>query len=441
MNTTTRQPLGGRFTRLWSAATVSFLGDGVMLAAFPLAAAQLTDNAMLIAGTQIARGLPWLFFGLFGGALVDRIDRRVAMVTVDLIRAVAVAALFFAVWNGSATIALIWIIAFVLGTGEVVFDPASQALVPNVVSTDALQRASGRLIASESVAKELAGPAVGGLLFALAAWTPFLINAVSFAVAAAILAGMRGRYRPARTDTTTTVRADLAEGWQFLRSNRLLLSFAIFGAVSNFAAAAVEATLVLFAIQALHLGDAGFGLLLAAASIGGVAASLTADRTLNRFGPGTVYIVGSAAAGAAMLVAAATSNGAVCAALFAIVFAAIAYGDVLAYSLRAELVPDHLRGRVNSIYRTMLWVAWPLGALVGGLLVTTVGVRVPIALFGIASFAIAGAASAFANNRTIAHARQLAPVEVDLTQPDDDHLSSAQGAAAEAIAERPTQIF
>jgi MFS family permease len=220
-----------------------------------------------------------------------------------------------------------------------------------------------------------------------------------------------------------------------------LLSFAIFGAVSNFAAAAVEATLVLFAIQALHLGDAGFGLLLAAASIGGVAASLTADRTLNRFGPGTVYIVGSAAAGAAMLVAAATSNGAVCAALFAIVFAAIAYGDVLAYSLRAELVPDHLRGRVNSIYRTMLWVAWPLGALVGGLLVTTVGVRVPIALFGIASFAIAGAASAFANNRTIAHARQLAPVEVDLTQPDDDHLSSAQGAAAEAIAERPTQIF
>jgi MFS family permease len=172
MNTTTRQPLGARFTRLWSAATVSFLGDGVMLAAFPLAAAKLTDNAMLIAGTQIARGLPWLCFGLFGGALVDRIDRRVAMISVDLIRAVAVATLFFAVWNGSATIALIWIIAFVLGTGEVVFDPASQALVPNVVSTDDLQRASGRLIASESVAKELAGPAVGGLLFALARSSP-----------------------------------------------------------------------------------------------------------------------------------------------------------------------------------------------------------------------------------------------------------------------------
>ena len=117
--------LGGRFTRVWLAATVSFVGDGVMLAAFPLLAATLTNSPLLIAGAQVARWLPWLITGLLGGVLADRMDRRWLMITVDSCRAVLVCALAVAIIGGWDSIPLLYIVAFGLGMGETFFDPAA----------------------------------------------------------------------------------------------------------------------------------------------------------------------------------------------------------------------------------------------------------------------------------------------------------------------------
>lgn len=403
------ESLGRSFAGLWSAATVSFVGDGVLLAAVPLVAAHLTRNPMLIAATQVARGVPWLMFGPFGGVVADRVDRRWAMVIVDVIRTVAVGSLSIAVAGGWATMPLVLAASFVLGTGEVFFDPAAQALVPNLVPLDRLEYANGRLYASESGAKELVGPAVGGVLFAAAMWAPFLVDAASFALAALIVVQLSGSHRPTRVQAgQATVARDLREGWQWLRQHRLLLSFAIFGAVGNFAAAAVEGTLVVFAQRVLHLDGIGFGLLLAAAAVGGTIAAVLAGKVLSAGRPGTIYIAANGAGGVAMLFAAATDHGVICAMLFAIVFAANAFGNVLSVSLRGELVPDFLRGRVNAIFRTMLWGAWPIGALVGGALADSINARAPIALFGISSLAIALAAVALTNDATIATARDRA---------------------------------
>lgn len=401
--------LGRSFAALWWAATVSFVGDGVLLAAVPLVAAHLTRSPLLIATTQVARGLPWLLFGPFGGVVADRVDRRWAMVIVDVMRTVAVGALSIAVAGDWATMPLVLAVAFVLGAGEVFFDPAAQALVPNVVPLDRLEDANGRLYASESSAKELVGPAVGGVLFAAAMWAPFLVDAASFGLAALIVVQLSGSYRPTRAQTgRPTVARDLREGWRWLRANQLLWSFAIFGAVGNFAAAAVEGTLVVFAQRVLHLDGIGFGLLLATAAIGGTIAAVLAGKVFSAGHPGTIYIAANGAGGVAMLVAAATNHGVVCAALFAIVFAANAFGNILSISLRGELVPDDLRGRVNAIFRTMLWAVWPIGALVGGALANSINARAPITLFGISSIAIALAAVALANDATIAAARNRA---------------------------------
>ena len=187
--------LGSRFSRVWIAATVSFVGDGVVIAAFPLMAATLTRSPALIAGTAVARGLPWLLTGLFGGVLADRMDRRRVMVTVDVCRALLVGVLVVTVAGRWATIPLLYVVGFGLGVGETVFDPAAQALLPSVVAYDGLERANGRMYASESAAKELLGPAVGGLLFASAMWAPFAIDAASFAVAALVVIGLVGTFR------------------------------------------------------------------------------------------------------------------------------------------------------------------------------------------------------------------------------------------------------
>jgi MFS family permease len=397
---------------VWIAATISFLGDGVVLVGFPLLAASLTSDPLAISIVQVARGLPWLLFGVFGGVVADRVDRRWAMVVADTCRACAIGLLAVSVYTSTVTIGVVWIAAFALATGEVLFDPAVQALVPVIVQPSQLQRANGRLFASESSAMEFIGPALGGALFAAAQWLPFAADAVSFAVAALFVASIRGVFLPATTvpgpeTAGDSARSAIRTAWSWLRNHPLLWWLAIFGAATNFAAAGVEAVLVVFAKQNLGLGDFGFGLLLAGAAVGGTVASLTADRLLNWAGPGTVYIAAAAVGGVAMALGAAVSNGPVFGLLLALAFAAVAATNVLTYSLRGELVPDELRGRVASIFRTMLWSVWPFGALVGGWLAKNVSVTTPLVFFGIVNVATAVVACVVANNRVVANARSL----------------------------------
>src|SRR5262245_265698 len=119
--------LGGNFVRLWTAGTVSNLGDGVVLAAMPLLAASLTRSPTVVAAVAAAGALPWLLFSLVGGAIADRTDRRRTMSVVDGLRFAAMAALGVALLLGVESIALLIIVSFALGMAETVFDNASQA--------------------------------------------------------------------------------------------------------------------------------------------------------------------------------------------------------------------------------------------------------------------------------------------------------------------------
>src|SRR5881397_3466386 len=126
-------PTGGHgpgFARLWTAAAVSNLGDGAALVAAPLLAASLTRDPSSVAAIVVAAQLPWLVFSLHAGALVDRVDRRSAMVAADLVRAAALALLGVAALAGWASIPVIAAVAFVATAGDVVFTGAAHALLP-----------------------------------------------------------------------------------------------------------------------------------------------------------------------------------------------------------------------------------------------------------------------------------------------------------------------
>ena len=402
--------LGGRFRTLWLAATISFVGDGVALVAFPLLAVELTDSALLVAGTQVARGIPGLLFGVFAGVVADRYDRRRIMFGVDIVRALVVAALAVFVALDAAPIALVFVVVFVLASGESLFDPAATAVLPNVVAVNDLDRANGRMVASESSAQELVGPALGAMLFALAAWTPFALDAVSFAVAALLIWTLPGSFRGSNASpesAASSVRDDLVAGWNFLRRNSVLCALAVFGSLQNFAAAAVEATLVLYALHVLHTGNVGFGVLVAIAAIGGVIGALTTDRIATRVGGGTVLVASHLIAGVATLVVAVASDAFVAAPALVVVFACMASSQVVGFSLRQELTPDALRGRVQSLFRTALWATWPIGALVGGLLAGW-SYRAPMMLFAIVIFGLGVIATPLVGNRAIARARAVA---------------------------------
>ncbi len=407
-----RVRLGANYLRLWSAATVSNLGDGVTLAALPLLAASLTRDPTEVASISLASTLPWLLFALLGGALADRLDRRKAMAVVDGFRMLAIGALGAAVLADQESLVLLGVIAFVLGTAETVFDNAAQAILPNVVVRDQLEVANGRLYAAEVVTNQFAGPPLGAFLFAAAAAAPFLVDAGSFGLAALLVLGLRGSFKPVREiavgEPRPSIRSDIAEGLRWLRAHRLLRTLALALGVLNLLSAGIFAVLVLYSLEVLHLSEQGYGILLVAGGIGALIGSLLARALSARIGPGTVLVVTMVAIGVAQLIPALWANPIAVGAALAIEGGFGVAWNVVTVSLRQAIVPDALLGRVNSAYRLLGWGTMPIGALLGGVLAQTFGLRAPFVVGGVIPIVMGLALIPWLSNRRVAEARREA---------------------------------
>jgi MFS family permease len=171
-------PLGPAYAKLWTAASVSFVGDGIHNTAVALLAATLTRDPLGIAAVEIAGQLPWLLLALPGGALVDRWDRRRVLWRTDAYRCMVVAALAGVVLAGWASLPVLGAAGFLLTAGGTLFTPAAQSIVPSLVSRAParLERANGRLAAAQTAGWHFLGPPAGGLLFSLARSVPFLAD-------------------------------------------------------------------------------------------------------------------------------------------------------------------------------------------------------------------------------------------------------------------------
>jgi MFS family permease len=377
--------IGSPFHRLWSASTVSTLGDGVFLTALPLLAAKLTRDPLPVSLVSFAGWLPWLLFGLVSGALVDRWDRRATMWRVDAFRFAVVGALGLLVLGGWASVPLLAAFAFLLGIGQTLFDNAAQSLVPSIVSRDPrrLERANSQLYGAQTVSQNFIGPPAGGFLFSLASAVPFLVDAVSFLASSALIASIDGDFAPRRADgggaggARTTLLAEIGEGLRWLRGRRLLLALAVLVAIMNLSVMAGESVMVLFAQERLGLGDIGYGLLLTGFAGGGVLGNAVASRLGRMVGTGTLLVAMPLVAAAGWLVFGLSSSPWGAGALLVAISTAFSVFNVIGVSLRQGIVPDHLVGRVVAAFRTVGYGAIPAGALLGGVVGRTLGLRAP----------------------------------------------------------------
>jgi MFS family permease len=378
---------------------VSTLGDGMYLAALPLLAATLTRDPLPVAVVTVAGWLPWLLFALPAGALVDRLDRRRVMWSVDAGRALVVGALTVAVLAGWASIPLLAVAGFLVGAGQTLVENAAQAMVVAVVGRDPgrLERANGRLVASLTVGQQLAGPPLGSAAFAVAAWLPFLADAVSFAAGAGLVATIGGRFASdggaAAGAAGRSMAAEIAEGLRFLFGHRLLRAAVLLVSASNLAVMAGEAILVLFATDELGLDGRGYGLLLAAVALGGLPGSLLAHRVAERVPPGPLIVGGVLAGAAAMACFGLVTDPWLAGAAYAATGAVWGVWNVTLLSLRQAIVPDRLMGRVVGAIRLIGFGSIPIGALLGGVVARQLGLRAPF-LLGAAVLALAALAAA-----------------------------------------------
>ena len=400
------EPLGSNYRKLWSASAISNLGDGVRLTALPLLAASITRDPAKIAAVDLFSTLPWFLFALIAGAYVDRWDKRLAMAIANGIRFILVLGLALATLWGNEQLILLYAVGFLLGCSETVFDNASQSILPAIVRKDQLERANGRMYAVEIITNQFGGPPLGGLLFAFAAAAPFFLDSVSFLLSALLIAALVGSFRSPRDETAdpTTIRKDIAEGLRWLWRHRLIRTLAIMLGVWNGVEMAGFSIFVLFALEILDLNEVGYGVLLAAATVGSLIGSVTASR-ISKGRPGTTLIVMVLLGAVSAFGIALTSNAIVVAAMSALVgFAGIVW-NVITVSFRQAVIPDRLLGRVNSVYRLLGWGSMPIGAAVGGIMGQTLGLRAPFVFTGVVLVIMAIVAAPIVNDRTIAAAR------------------------------------
>ncbi len=377
------------FRRLFAASATSNLADGIGRTAVPLLAATHTRNPLLISGLVTFAFLPWLLFALPSGALVDRLDRRYAMAAANGVRAVSAASLLIFVLTHSVTIAGLYVVAFALGLAETVYDSAVRAILPQVVGADQLDRANSALTVEETLGQTFLGAPLGSVIFAAATAAPFVINATGFAVAAIVVLGLRGAYRPARTGAPTSIRADMREGVRWLARHRLLRGLTVISAATSLTQSMSTGVLVLYVLEVLHLPAGDYGWVMVAGGVGGLVGGIATPRLAARFGRAVVLTAGAVICAVPVLLLGFTHNGVVAAALMGVSSAGVMAWNVLTMSLRQALIPAALFGRVQGAYRTLVWGAIPIGSIMGGVVAKAFGLSTVFVVVGVGQLVLA----------------------------------------------------
>jgi MFS family permease len=384
--------LGPDFAKLWWAAAISNLGDGVRVVALPLLAAIITRDPILVAGVTMVSKLPWLLVGVISGAVADQVDRRRLMIGSDVFRTVVIGLLGLLLLGGTRHLLLVYCAAFLLGSAETLFDNASHAIVPSLVARDRLEVANGRLEAVLLVNNEFLGPLLGGILFAAAVSLPFLLDSSTFAVSAVLLAAIPATASHRRRQLEVgRLRRDMADGVRWLVSHQVVRLLTGISAVANLCLNVLWGIVVLYALRILGLGEVGYGVLMAVFAFGGLLGSLAAARLSRTIRAGRFILLLVAMASAGLIVMGLASDVFLASAMLAVIGFAGASWNVVAVSMRQSLVPDELLGRVNGAYKLVAWGAMPLGALLGGVLADLFGLRAPFVIAGciLAALAVA----------------------------------------------------
>ena len=388
-------PLGASYWKLWSATAISNLGDGVSMVAYPWLASAITRSPILIALAAVASRLPWLIFTLPAGVITDRFDRKKIIVAMDAARGfltVFVAVMVY--WKADSLPKLneltnitdlatnwpLYIVAitasFLFGCAEVLRDNTAQTFMPSVVKEEQLEKANGQMWSAESLTNSFIGPPLGSFLIAIAVFVPFFFDAASFFVAVALLSTITTITKPitivesAKPKVKPNFRAEIKEGFDWLWSHELLRPMAIILGSMNGISSLVGAAFILFAQEILHTSVLEFAILGTSGAIGGIIGGIYGPKIAKKIGSGPSLFLTLLIMPIFEIAIGFLSSWEVVWLLSGITTIFAVLWNVITVSLRQSIIPTHLLGRVNSVYRFFAWGTIPIGLLIGGGLIT-----------------------------------------------------------------------
>lgn len=376
---------------LWGGQMISAIGSRVSMLAFPLFVLALTHSPAQAGLIGAMRGLPYALFMLPAGALIDRWNRKRVMILCDVGRAIALGSIPLALTLGRLTIAQIYIVSLVEGTLFTFFSLAHIACLPHVVSKEQLPTAVAQESIIDSVT-ELIGPSIGGVLYGIGRAVPFLTDAISYGASVVSLFFIKAKFQEDRNPEPLHLWADIKEGLSWLWKQPLLRFLALL--TGGMIAPVVGYSLILIVIaQSQHASAFTIGVIFACGGVGSILGAFLVTPLQKRFTFGQIMIVSTWIWALTWLLFAIAPNPLILGIVTAVSFIIVPIYLSVQFGYRLALIPDHLQGRVNSVFRLIAFGSEPIGLAVTGILLQAFGPITTVLILFVPQFFLSIAAS------------------------------------------------
>jgi MFS family permease len=409
-------PLGHDFTRIWSASLITNLVDGVLRLAAPLLAVSLTQDPILIGALSALGLLPWLFFAIPIGAMVDRFDRRKALILGNILRALIALFIAFAVSQGFINIWLLLISVFFFGICEVLVDTTSQAVLPQILDKSNYERGNSRLQISEVIVSQFAGAPLSGFLYAVSIALPFYFSTTGFVLAGLLILlfpferEINARKEGEVGQAKLGLKGDIKFALNYLYQDKQIFSIVVITTLLGFFYSLSNAIAPLFILKELNVSPAMFGVVLAIGGIGALIGSIAAPMASKHLGRGRALAINVFLASFLVIFIGLSPNAYFFVAVSVLIGFTISVWNILLMSLYQSLIPPELYGRIHGARRTIVWGLMPTGALLGGVIARG-GLRLP--------FLIGGAIATLISLFSYKHIRRIGDLSAEIPKEKD----------------------
>jgi len=375
------------FLLLWSGQAISNAGSEISLLAFPWLILSVTHSPFLAGVIAATRLLPYLFFGLVAGALVDRWNRKRVMIVCDIGRALALGSIPVAYTFGWLTGIQLFLVSFIEGTLFIFFGLAEISSLPHVVSQEQLPDALAQSMVIDSVLG-LLGPALSGVLYTLGNIVPFLADALSYTASIVSLLFIKQQFQEERTTTSQKLWSEIKEGTSWLWHHPVLRFLALLNGMLNFCCIGYSLVVLVFA-QGQHASKIAIGLIFAAGGLGSILGAFMVGPLTRRFSFEQRLIWATWIWVTTWLFFLIAPNPLILGMVTAASFIIVPIHSATQYGYRLAHIPDRLQGRVSSIFRISLFGSQTLGLLVTGLLLQLVGPIYTVLILFVPQFGMA----------------------------------------------------
>ncbi len=433
-------PLAHRDYRLLvGGMSVSLLGDGLFLVALAWQVYALSNAPTALASVGIAMTIPTIACLLLGGAVSDRYDRRLVMLCADAVRAVGLGVLAVLSVSGALRLWELMAVAVVYGAATAFFDPASDALVPELLPADALAQANSLDQLIRPLALRLAGPAVGGVVIGVVGvgWS-FGLDAASFVVSAATLlamspvrrvvgSGAAGSGAAAGSGGAGSMRREIAAGLRYVRSHAWLWATLVSAAIAYLLFMGPTEVLLPFVVKnRLSDGAGALGLVFAAGGLGSLLCAIViGQRGLPRRALTFMYVCWT-------LATLAIAGYGLSSQLWGLMIASVAFnsletaGTIAWATTKQRLVPTELLGRVSSLDWLISIGLLPVSFAITGPVSAALGLRTTLVGAGVLGAVVTFAALLVPGVRSMDELDAPAPASGGIVlRPIEDTISWA----------------